>query len=113
MRVHVQGSNEAAEEIGGLMRGVGEAFGVSNLLLGAAYRKYGMRAAEQTLLLRLAFGKFESYLKVYPTLEASLQDETKKFFLLRYSCVLHAYRARSPRGVRAACIPRTQPARRA
>ena len=57
------------EEVGGIKRGVGETFGVAALLLGASKRKYGMRATERCLLLRLTFERLVPFLHANPSLE--------------------------------------------
>ena len=80
-------SHESAEgeEVGGVVRGAGDTFGVASLLLRAKTRTYGMRATERSLLLHVSFEKFLPFLFAHRSLERSLVCSTMRFLLQRYS----------------------------
>jgi CRP-like cAMP-binding protein len=76
---HGEGAAEA--KAGGLLKGVGETFGVAALVLGATTRSYGMRAIDMALFIRIGFGDFTPFLDGNPGLSKSLLYSTKLFLV--------------------------------
>ena len=72
-------------QIGGVLKGAGETFGVAALVLGAPVRQYGMRANDRSLFIRIAFDDFQPFLNSIPKLNTSLLYSTKLFLVQRYS----------------------------
>ena len=69
--------NEDIEAEKGVVRGVGETFGVAAMLLGAQTHQYDMRAAERSLFIHVSFEQFRPFLAQHPSLERSLVASTK------------------------------------
>ena len=71
----------AEAKAGGLLKGVGETFGVAALVLGATTRSYGMRATDMCLFIRIGFDDFKPFLESNPELNKSLLYSTKLFLV--------------------------------
>ena len=89
-------SGSGNEEAGGSERGVGQAFGVASLVLGATTRHYSTLALEPTLLLYFSYAKFIPFMRRHSELENTLVSSTVRFLLERFSrkdaSIFHAFR---------------------